>query len=161
MSRRFSAPTRARDDAFHRAIAIAQEQGGNRVGARAVRVRRSLGRGLASDGHEGPVGRQKRSYSGSAIGMSKTRKVERQWCWRSTAPRPRPITERPPMQYLLMLYVNQAGWSKLTPAEQAQGVAAYSAYTGALTKAGVLKGANRLQATTAGAARPRPGQAGR
>jgi hypothetical protein len=42
------------------------------------------------------------------------------------------------MQYLLMLYVNQAGWSKLTPAEQEQGVAAYSAYTGALTKAGVL-----------------------
>jgi hypothetical protein len=52
------------------------------------------------------------------------------------------------MQYLLMLYVDQAGWFKLTPAEQAQGVAAYSAYTGALTKAGVLKGANRLQATT-------------
>jgi len=53
------------------------------------------------------------------------------------------------MQYLLMLYVNQAGWSKLTPAEQEQGVAAYSAYTGALAKAGVLKGANRLQASTA------------
>ena len=53
------------------------------------------------------------------------------------------------MQYLLMLYVNQAGWSKLTPAEQEQGVAAYSAYTGALTKAGVLKGSNRLQPTTA------------
>jgi hypothetical protein len=53
------------------------------------------------------------------------------------------------MQYLLMLYVNQAGWSKLTPAEQEQGVSAYSAYTGALTKAGVLKGSNRLQPTTA------------
>jgi hypothetical protein len=53
------------------------------------------------------------------------------------------------MQYLLMLYVNQAGWSKLTPAEQEQGVAAYGAYTGALTKAGVLKGSNRLQPTTA------------
>lgn len=53
------------------------------------------------------------------------------------------------MQYLLMLYANQAGWSKLTPAEQEQGVAAYSAYTGALTKAGVLKGSNRLQPTTA------------
>jgi hypothetical protein len=53
------------------------------------------------------------------------------------------------MQYLLMLYVNQAGWSKLTPAEQEQGVAVYSAYTGALTKAGVLNGANRLQPTAA------------
>lgn len=53
------------------------------------------------------------------------------------------------MQYLLMLYVDQAGWSKLTPAEQEQGVAAYSAYTGALTKAGVLQGANRLRPTTA------------
>jgi hypothetical protein len=49
------------------------------------------------------------------------------------------------MQYLLMLYVNEAGWLKLSKAEQEQGVAAYTAYTEALTKAGVLKGANRLQ----------------
>ncbi len=49
------------------------------------------------------------------------------------------------MQYLLMLYVNEAGWPKLSKAEQEQGVAAYTAYTEALTKAGVLKGANRLQ----------------
>lgn len=49
------------------------------------------------------------------------------------------------MQYLLMLYVNEAGWTKLSKAEQEQGVAAYTAYTEALTKAGVLKGANRLQ----------------
>jgi hypothetical protein len=28
------------------------------------------------------------------------------------------------MQYILMLYVNEAGWSKLTQAEQEQGVAA-------------------------------------
>jgi hypothetical protein len=53
------------------------------------------------------------------------------------------------MQYLLMLYVDQSGWSKMTPAEQEQGVAAYSAYTGALSKAGVLQGANRLRPTTA------------
>ena len=49
------------------------------------------------------------------------------------------------MQYLLMLYVSEAGWQKLSKAEQEQGVAAYTAYTEALTKAGVLKGANRLQ----------------
>ena len=48
------------------------------------------------------------------------------------------------MQYLLMLYVSEAGWDKLSTAEQEQGVAAYAAYTEALTKASVLKGANRL-----------------
>jgi len=49
------------------------------------------------------------------------------------------------MQYILMLYVNEAGWPKLTPAEQEQGMAAYQAFTEALTKAGVLRGSNRLQ----------------
>ena len=49
------------------------------------------------------------------------------------------------MQYLLTLYVNEAGWPKLTKAEQEQGMAAYMAYTEALTKAGVLKGVGRLQ----------------
>ncbi len=49
------------------------------------------------------------------------------------------------MQYLLMLYLNEGGWLKLSKAEQEQGVAAYTAYTEALRKAGVLKGANRLQ----------------
>jgi hypothetical protein len=53
------------------------------------------------------------------------------------------------MQYLLMLYANEAGWSQLTPAEQEQGVAAYTAYTEALKEAGVLAGANRLQDTSA------------
>jgi hypothetical protein len=52
------------------------------------------------------------------------------------------------MQYLLMLYVNEAGWPKLTQAEQEQGMAAYTAYTEALKKAGVLTGANRLQPTS-------------
>jgi hypothetical protein len=33
------------------------------------------------------------------------------------------------MQYLLMLYAEEAGWNKLTKAEQEQGVAAYRAYT--------------------------------
>jgi hypothetical protein len=49
------------------------------------------------------------------------------------------------MQYILMLYVNEAGWPKLTPAEQEQGMAAYVAYTEALNKAGVFRGTNRLQ----------------
>jgi hypothetical protein len=49
------------------------------------------------------------------------------------------------MQYLFMLYANEAGWSKLSKAEQEQGVAAYRSYTEALNKAGVLRGSNRLQ----------------
>ncbi len=53
------------------------------------------------------------------------------------------------MQYLLMLHVEEAGWSKLTKAQQEEGVAAYAAYTEALKKAGVHKGSNRLQPTSA------------
>ncbi len=49
------------------------------------------------------------------------------------------------MQYLLMLYANEAGWTQLSKAEQEQGVAAYAAYTQALATAGALKGGNRLQ----------------
>ena len=51
------------------------------------------------------------------------------------------------MQYLLMLYVDEIGWPKMTPAEQEQGAAAYAAYTEALKKAGVYVGANRLRPT--------------
>jgi hypothetical protein len=53
------------------------------------------------------------------------------------------------MQYLLMLYSNESGWSQMTPAEQERGVAAYGAYTQALKTAGVLVGSNRLQNSTA------------
>ena len=49
------------------------------------------------------------------------------------------------MQYLLMVYANEGGWDQMTEAEQQQGIAAYTAYTEALTKAGVLRGGNRLQ----------------
>jgi hypothetical protein len=58
------------------------------------------------------------------------------------------------MQYLLMIYVNEEGWTQLTPAEQEQGVAAYMAYTETLRKAGALVGVNRL-AGSASAARVR------
>ena len=64
------------------------------------------------------------------------------------------------MQYILMLYVDEAGWPKLTPAEQEQGIAAYTAYTEALTKAGVFRSTNRLgpsaAATTVRMANGRP-----
>jgi hypothetical protein len=54
------------------------------------------------------------------------------------------------MQYLLMAYVDEAAWPKMTRTEQEQGAAAYMAYAEALTKAGVLKGSNRLQPSSAG-----------
>jgi hypothetical protein len=53
------------------------------------------------------------------------------------------------MQYLLMLYADEAGWGTMTPAEQQQGMAAYMAYTEALKKAGALVGSNRLQPVSA------------
>src|SRR6266436_1900683 len=49
------------------------------------------------------------------------------------------------MQYMLMNYVREDGWTALTKAEQAEGIAAYMAYSEALRKAGVLKGSYSLQ----------------
>ena len=53
------------------------------------------------------------------------------------------------MQYLLLLHSDESGWSHLTQAQQEQGIAAYRAFTEALTKAGVAKGSNRLQPSSA------------
>jgi hypothetical protein len=53
------------------------------------------------------------------------------------------------MQYLLMLYSNEAGWSNMTKTQQEQGYAAYMAYTEALKKAGAWVGSNRLQPISA------------
>jgi hypothetical protein len=52
------------------------------------------------------------------------------------------------MQYLLMLYSEEAGWARMNKAEQEQGMASYKAYTEAISKAGVLKGSNRLRPST-------------
>ena len=49
------------------------------------------------------------------------------------------------MQYLFLLYANEGGWQRLSEAEKQQGMAAYTAYTQALKKEGVLVGSNRLQ----------------
>jgi hypothetical protein len=48
------------------------------------------------------------------------------------------------MQYLLMLYADESGWTRMSKADQERGVAAYGAYTEALKAAGALKGSNRL-----------------
>lgn len=49
------------------------------------------------------------------------------------------------MQYLLTLYSDESGWTKMTPEQQQQGVAAYMAYGQALQAAGVYVGSNRLR----------------
>jgi len=49
------------------------------------------------------------------------------------------------MQYMLMLYADESGWTKMTPAQQTEGVAAYTAYTEALKKAGMYVASGRLQ----------------
>lgn len=52
------------------------------------------------------------------------------------------------MQYLLMAYVDESGWPKMSKSEQEQGIAAYAAYSEALKTSGVMKGSNRLQPTS-------------
>jgi hypothetical protein len=53
------------------------------------------------------------------------------------------------MQYILMDYVNEAGWPKLTKAEQEHWLGAYRAYMEAMANAGVLRTSNGLQPTSA------------
>ncbi len=55
------------------------------------------------------------------------------------------------MKFMLMTYVNEAGWTKLTKDEQAKGMAAYQEYTEALKQAGVLVGSNGLQPSSTAA----------
>jgi hypothetical protein len=49
------------------------------------------------------------------------------------------------MQYLLTLYADEAVFSRMTPEQQQQGLAAYMAYSQALQSAGVYVGSNRLR----------------
>jgi hypothetical protein len=54
------------------------------------------------------------------------------------------------MQYLLAIHLDESGWDRMTPEQQQQGVAAYTAYAEALKAAKVWVGSNRLRpATTA------------
>jgi hypothetical protein len=48
------------------------------------------------------------------------------------------------MEFMLMAYVKESGWTQLTKEQQEQGMAAYMAYTEALKKAGVLRANKRL-----------------
>jgi hypothetical protein len=49
------------------------------------------------------------------------------------------------MKYMLMDYVQSAGWEALTRAEQEHWLGAYKAYMEAMTKAGVLKSSGGLK----------------
>jgi hypothetical protein len=49
------------------------------------------------------------------------------------------------MQYLLMIYSNEAGWAELSEAQREEGVAAYTAFTQALRHNSALLASNRLQ----------------
>ncbi len=49
------------------------------------------------------------------------------------------------MKYMLLIYADEAGFKTATPADVGQMMAAYSAYTEALNKAGVLAASDRLQ----------------
>jgi hypothetical protein len=53
------------------------------------------------------------------------------------------------VRYVLLDYVREAGWTQLPRAEQERWLGAYKAYMEAMVKAGVLKGGNGLQPTTA------------
>jgi hypothetical protein len=62
--------------------------------------------------------------------------------WRR--PRIRPSLEDFEMRYLLLLHVDESGWPRLTPAEQAAAMAAYGDFGQALSTAGVLVANGRL-----------------
>ena len=53
------------------------------------------------------------------------------------------------MKYILMDYVNEAGWPELGKAEKEQWLGAYIDYIEAMKEAGVLKGSTALQPTSA------------
>jgi hypothetical protein len=55
-----------------------------------------------------------------------------------------PIQEKT-MQYMLGLYLEESAWERMTPEQQQQGAAAYTAYTEALKAAKVHVGSNRLR----------------
>ena len=49
------------------------------------------------------------------------------------------------MKYILLIYAEEAAWTRLTPEQQKQGVAAYGAYTEALNAAGIRVASDRLR----------------
>jgi len=52
------------------------------------------------------------------------------------------------MKYLLLIYSQEAQWPAMTPEQQKQGLAAYTAFTEALNAAGVRVASDQLRPTT-------------
>jgi hypothetical protein len=55
---------------------------------------------------------------------------------------------RMPVEYVVMIYSNEADWDSMTQAEQEARMAAHQVFYDAMVKAGVIKSADRLQPTT-------------
>jgi len=53
------------------------------------------------------------------------------------------------MKYMLLIYSDETAFQAIPPGDREQAVAAYMAYTEALTKAGVLLSGNRLRPASA------------
>jgi hypothetical protein len=71
----------------------------------------------------------------------------------------RPHIEELSMEYMLLIHADPKGFEKLTETQLAQAMAAYGAFTEALSKAEVLRGSNRLRpAETATTVRVRDGK---
>ena len=49
------------------------------------------------------------------------------------------------MEYMLLIFADQAQFAKMPASQQGEGLAAYGAYNEALQKAGVMRGGNRLR----------------
>jgi len=63
------------------------------------------------------------------------------------------------MQYVLLIYADEASWDALTPEQQAEGMEAYEAYGKWLTDKGWMRGGDPLTRTTeATSVRVRDGQ---
>src|SRR5258706_3472886 len=56
-----------------------------------------------------------------------------------------PTQRKTDMEYMLLIYSDAAQFDKLSESQKAEGLAAYAAYSEALQKAGVMRGANRLR----------------
>ena len=52
------------------------------------------------------------------------------------------------MKYMLLIYANEAHWPTMTQEQMGQAMAAYGAYTEAITAAGVRLASDRLRPTT-------------
>ena len=49
------------------------------------------------------------------------------------------------MEYMLLIYTDNAQFEAMSPAQQSEGMAAYGAYSEALHKAGVVRASHRLR----------------